>query len=539
MNSRSQEGGPEPRTAPPVPGSWTEVCRLEEILPDTGVCALVAGRQVAIFRLAGGSVHAIGARDPFSGANVLARGIVGDLQGEIVVASPLYKQHFSLRTGRCLEEPAVSVPVYAVRVEGGAVWVRIPRASGRAPERRPRIVVVGGGMAAAALIEELCALAPQRYAITVFGAEPHPPYNRSLLSAALAGDIARAQLFTRAREWYARTGVALHTGDPVVRIDRARREVVARSGRTVPYHRLVLATGARPLALALPGAELAGVRSFRDLGDLEALLEASRRRGAAVVIGGGVLGLELACALRARGMAVTVVHGTERLMERQLDAYGAQLLQQRLEAAGLKVLLGARVEAIVGAGRARAVRIEGGRELPADLVVVATGIVPEIGLARSAGLPCGRGVLVGDTLQSFDPAIYALGDCAQHRGASYGLVAPLREQARVCADHLAGRGARAYRGSVAAVRFRAAGWEVFSAGSVSGGAGARDLVYKDSGRGFYRKLVLREDRLEGVVLVGETADCDWYLGLIERGAEVGRYGEGLLFGRRYAEPRAA
>lgn len=518
---------------------WVEVCRLEDILPDTGVAALLAGRQVAVFRLGDGSVHAIGNHDPFSRANVLARGIVGELRGEPVVASPVYKQHFSLVTGKCLEDPAVAVPVYPARAESGAVWVQMPRAQARAAAGRPRLVVVGGGMAGMHTLETLLELAPDRYEITLFGAERHGHYNRILLSRLLAGEVARGELFPRVPEWYARHGITLHTGDPVVRVDRARRTVTTRSGREACYDRLLLATGSRPAPLPVPGRELAGVVSFRDLDDVEVMLEACRCGGAAVVIGGGLLGLEAAYGLAKRGMEVTVVHLMEHLMERSLDSTAAGLLQRHLEAGGLKVLLGARTVEILGPERARGVRLADGRVLPASLVVIAAGIVPNVELAKAAGLPCERGVLVGDTLQTFDPRVYAVGECVQHRGATYGIVAPLLEQARVCANHLAGRGDLAYRGSVASTRLKVAGVDVFSAGDWSASAGAREILYRDPGCGVYKRLVLRGERLQGVVLYGDTADGEWYLQLIRRRAKVGRYGERLVFGRRFAEALAA
>jgi nitrite reductase (NADH) large subunit len=517
--------------------SWVPVCALEEIVPDCGVAALVAGRQVAVFRLDDDRVYALDNYDPFSRANVLSRGIVGDLKGELVVASPVYKQHFSLATGECLEDPAVRVAVHPVRIQDGKVWVR--RALAAVARRRPRLVVVGNGMAGVRTLEELLALAPERYEITVFGAEPGGNYNRILLSPLLAGEKSLEEVVTHPEDWYAANGITLHAGDPVVEIDRARRRVASASGRVAEYDRLLLATGSKPLALPVPGAALPGVISFRDLDDVETMLAATRRGARAVVIGGGLLGLEAAYGLQRRGMEVTVVHLMDRLMERQLDAAAAMLLKEHLEARGLTVLLGARTEALLGEERARGVRLADGRELAAELVVVAIGIAPNAELAARAGLACDRGVLVSDTLQTYDPRVYAVGECVQHRDTTYGLVAPLWEQARVCANHLAGRGSSAYRGSIPAARLKVTGIEVFSAGALAGGAGARDMVYKDPRRGVYKRLVLRAGHLEGVVLYGDTADAAWYAEMIERRAEVGHYGERLVFGQRFAEALAA
>jgi nitrite reductase (NADH) large subunit len=399
---------------------------------------------------------------------------------------------------------------------------------------KPRLVVVGNGMAAVRVLEELLKLAPERYAITVFGAEPHGNYNRILLSPLLAGDKSLADIVTHPPEWYAARGIALHAGDPVTALDRAQRVVTARSGRRAGYDRLLLAPGSKPFVLPVPGRDLPGVVSFRDIADVQAMLEASRRHRRAVVIGGGLLGLECAYGLKRRGMDVTVVHLMDRLMERQLDPAAAALLQQHLEASGLDILLTAQTEAILGTDRASAVRLQDGREIAADLVVMAAGIVPNLDLARAARLPCERGVLVNDTLQTFDPRIYAVGECVQHRKAIYGLVAPLYEQSRVCANHLAGHGTTRYPGSVVSTRLKVTGVELFSAGNFLGGESTRDLVYTDRRRGIYKRLVLREGRLEGAVLYGDAADGGWYLDLIRTRADVTRYRDRLVFGRRYA-----
>ncbi len=522
----------------PSAGSWTPVCALDDIPVDTGVAALVGGDQVAVFRLADGRVHALGNRDPYSGANVLARGILGDLQGEPVVASPVYKQHFSLATGRCIEEPEIAVATYAVRLVDGRIEISADTAGAPA---RPQLVVVGGGLAALRTLEELLRLAPERYDITLFSAEQEPGYNRVLLSSLLAGDKTRTDLAGHGAEWFAARGIRLHTGDPVVAIDRARRTVRAASGLEARYDRLLLATGSEPYMPPLTGCDLRGVLNFRDLDDVGRMLEAAANERAAVVIGGGVLGIEAAHGLLRRGMSVTLVHVKPRLMERALDDVASALLATRLESHGLALRLGVGVEMLLGerTGGVRAVRLASGEELPATLVVIATGIVPNARLARAAGLPCGRGLRVNDTLQSFDPRIYAVGECVQHRGITYGLVAPIFEQARVCANHLAGRGIASYRGSIASTTLKVNGVDLFSAGDLSAKEGARELVYRDAAGAVYRKLVVREGRLQGVLSFGDGRDSAWYLELMQQGADVGRYGERLLFGKRYADEQAA
>jgi nitrite reductase (NADH) large subunit len=513
---------------------WHSVCNLDDVLPNTGVCAKIAGRQIAIFRLAGdGVVYAIDNLDPNSGANVLSRGLVGDVKGEVVVASPVYKQHFSLATGRCIENPEASVLAYPARVVNGRIEVSLEARRRRA--ERPHLVVVGNGMAGMRAVEELLAIAPDLYRISVFGAEPHGNYNRILLSPVLAGDKKKDEIILNPPEWYRERGIALHTGDPIVAIDRRNRRVTSKSGVNVGYDRLLIATGSNPVTLPLPGRELPGVLSFRDLQDVDAMLTASRQYRRAVVIGGGLLGLEAANGLRRRGMDVTVVHLMDRLMERQLDAPAAALLQASLEKRGIAFRLSAQSEAILGGERVGGLRLKSGEELPADLVVMAVGIRPNVELARASGLACDRGLLVDDTLQSFDPRIYAVGECVQHRNATYGLVAPLWDQARVCATHLAELGHIRYKGSLTSTQLKVSGVDVFSAGDFLGGTGAEDLVLRDPRRGIYKKLVIEGNRIRGAVLYGETGDGSWYFDLMQQRADISALRERLLFGKAYCE----
>jgi len=488
---------------------------------------------VAVFRVRD-AIHAIGNLDPASGAQVLARGIVGDAGGEPVVASPMYKQHFSLIDGRCLEEPQWSVPVHEARMLDGEVLVRASAPAARRAGRR-RLVVIGTGPAAMRTLEELLELAPQAYEICVFGAEPHVPYNRVLLSALLSGDKPLEQLFTHPRAWFTRHGITLHAGDPIVRIDRRARRVVSQRGIECCYDRLLVATGSSPLVLEVPGHDLPGVMRYRDLADVEAMLAAAKSRRSAIIIGGGVLGLEAADGLARRGMQVSLVHLTDSLMERQLDSPAAALLRGRLEARGMKLFLSARTIRILGHGpagaeRAGGVRLADGQELAGELIVIAIGVQPSIALARAAGLRCERGILVDDTLQSFDPAIYAVGECVQHRGSTFGLVAPLWEQARVCAAHLAERGVRRYRGSQPAAQLRIEGVELFAAGDCATEAGTESLVLRDPARGIYKRLLLRQGRIQGALLMGDTRDGGWYAELISEGRSVEALRDELIFG---------
>lgn len=513
--------------------AWRDVCALEDILPWSGVCALVDGTQVAVFRTAEG-VYAIDNADPKSRANVLARGIVGDLEGQAVVASPLYKHHFNLATGRCLEDPDVAVATHRVRVREGRVEVASRHLRPVRRPGRPRLVLVGNGMAGMRALEELLAIAPGRYDITVFGAEPRGGYNRVGLSSLLTGEKTYDEIAGHDRAWYESRGIALAAGDPVVEIDRVRRLVLSRSGRQCPYDRLLLATGSRPRELDVPGTGLAGVRTFRDLDDVEEMLRRAAGGGCAVVIGGGLLGIEAACGLRARGMHATLVHHGPWLMNRQLDREAAALLHRSLAQRGIQVRLGSRTMTIEGESEVRAVQLDDGSGLSADLVVVAIGIRPDVELARRAGVRCDRGILVDDTLQTFDPRIWAIGECVQHRNVTFGLVAPLWEQARVCALHLAEVGTARYRAPLAAASLKVSGVDVFSAGDIGEGGNAESIVLRDPMRGVYKRLVLREGRLAGAVLYGDTADGAWYCDLMRDGRDVSAMRDALLFGHARA-----
>ena len=411
---------------------------------------------------------------------------------------------------------------------------------------RMKLVMIGNGMAGVRVLEELLKIAPDLHDITVFGAEPHPNYNRIMLSPVLAGEQTLDQIVLNPLSWYAQHGITLHLGTTVTTIDRARRQVIATraDGTTVSagYDRLILATGSTPFIPPVPGHRLEGVIAYRDIADTEAMIEAARTRRHAVVVGGGLLGLEAANGLKLRGMEVTVVHLGAWLLDRQLDPTAARLLQQALEARGLRFALQAQTEALLGdaqdgqAGRVRALRLKDGREIAADLVVMAAGIRPNTALARSAGLLCdhdGRGgIRVSDTMQTVtDARIWAVGECASHRGIAYGLVAPLYEQARVLAAHLGETGVGRYTGSQTATRLKVTGIDLFSAGDFMGDDDSEQILLSDPVDGVYRKLVLREGRLVGACLYGDTSDGSWYFDLIREGATLGELREQLMFGR--------
>lgn len=396
-----------------------------------------------------------------------------------------------------------------------------------------KLVMIGNGMAGVRTLEELLKLTPDRYEITVFGAEPYANYNRILLSPVLAEEKTVDDIILNDDAWYAEHGITLHKGKRVVRIDRVRRCVIAQDGTECRYDRLLLATGSNPIVLPIPGAQLDGVITFRDLDDVQRMLAAARRSRHAVVIGGGLLGLEAAHGLFKQGMDVTVVHLLDSLMERQLDKPAAALLKRTLEQRGLKFLLEHQSAAILGEKHVRALRFTNGSEIPADLVVMAVGIRANVQLAKESGIYCERGVVVNDTLQTYDPRIYAVGECVQHRGHTYGLVAPLFEQAKICANHLARLGTSRYAGSITSTQLKVTGIDVFSAGEFLDGDTAESLVFQDAARGIYKKLVVKNNRITGGVLIGDTVDGAWYFQLIREDTDVSHLRENLLFGQAH------
>ena len=399
---------------------------------------------------------------------------------------------------------------------------------------KPRLVVIGNGMAGMRAVEELLEAAPGVYDITVFGAEPNVNYNRIMLSPLLAGEKSFEDIVINGRDWYADNGIVLHMGAKIEFIDREAHEVVSACGIRANYDRLLIATGSDPFMLPIPGANLPGVVTFRDVLDVEKMLEASRTHKRAVVIGGGLLGLEAANGLRANGMKVSVVHLMPTLMERQLDEAAGYLLQRELEARGIEINTRANSKEIYGAEKAEGILLDDGRRIDADLVVMAVGIKPSVTLAKASGLTCERGIVVDDHMVTSDPAILAVGECVQHRGAVYGLVAPLFDMAKVVAGQLANDADSAYSGSVTNTRLKVSGIDLFSAGDFSDAEGTEDIILRDAHRGVYKRLVLKENRIRGAVLYGDTADGGWYFQMLRDGQDISAIRDSLIFGQAFA-----
>jgi len=399
--------------------------------------------------------------------------------------------------------------------------------------RREHLVVIGNGMAGCRAIEELLARDGKRYRVTIFGAEPRVNYNRIMLSPVLAGEKSFDDIVINGADWYRDNGIELLSGDPVVSIDRERQIVTSRSGRGVVYDKLLIATGSDPFIIPVPGKDLPGVIAFRDMGDVDTMLAAAAEGGDAVVIGGGLLGLEAAHGLTLRGMKVTVIHLMSTLMERQLDEAAGWLLKSALEGRGQTILTGANTAEIVGTDRVEGVRLKDDTLIPAKLVVMAVGIRPNVALAAQAGLDVGRGIRVDDHMVTSDPNILAVGECVEHDGQVYGLVAPLWEMCRALADGLV-EAPTGYRGSVTSTKLKVAGLDVFSAGDFSGGDGAEDIVLRDASRGIYKRLVIKDDRIVGAVLYGDTADGGWYFDLLKKGEDISGARDLLIFGQAFA-----
>ncbi|CAN5547118.1 nitrite reductase large subunit NirB [soil metagenome] len=402
--------------------------------------------------------------------------------------------------------------------------------------KKMKLVMIGNGMAGVRTLEELIKIAPDLYDISVFGAEPHPNYNRILLSPVLAGEQTLDEIVLNPLSWYHDHGITLHMGKKVTEVNRKTRTVRSEDGTEESYDRLLMATGSTPFIPPMPGKDLKGVIAYRDIKDTNEMIEAATLYKHAVVVGGGLLGLEAANGLMLRGMQVTVIHIAPWLMDRQLDDTAGKLLQKSLEARGLKFKIGAHTSALIGDkdGRVMAVQFKDGSEIPADLVVMAAGIRPNVELAEKIGLHCNRGIVVTDTMQTVtDARIYSVGECAAHRGIAYGLVAPLFEQAKVCATHLAEFGIGRYLGSQTSTKLKVTGIDLFSAGDFMGGEGTEEIVLSDPYGGVYKKLVLRDDVLIGACLYGDTADGSWYFDMVRDAKNVSEIRDGLMFGEHH------
>ena len=529
---------------------WVEICSLDDITQNTGVGALIENQQIAIFRVGNEKrVYALSNQDPFSQAFVMSRGIIGDLQGERVVASPIYKQHFSLATGRCLEDKDKKLLVFPSKIEHGKVWVSpTPQktyiTNNGISQEKMKLVLVGNGLAGMRCLEDLLDMAPERYEVTVIGEEPWGNYNRIMLSPVLSGDKTIDDIMLHPYAWYSDKNIRFIAGDAAVKIDRPRKQVYTEKGVIVDYDRLILATGSKPFIPPIPGSDLKGVLSFRDIYDVNTMLDYCKSKQNAVVIGGGLLGLEAAYGLKQRGMNVTVLHLMDRIMERQLDSRASSLLRQSIEAKGINIMTQANTEQLIGEdGHVTHIKLKDGTVLDADLVVFAVGIRPNMALAQSAGLRCNRGVMVNDTMQTFDPSIYAVGECIEHRNQTFGLVEPLWGQAFICASHLAEHGSLTFKAPTVPTQLKVSGCDVFSAGRIDLENSEpqddyEDIILNDEKRQIYKRIIIQEDKVLGAVLFGDTEDGAWYAELISDQTPISNIRNKLLFGKDFALKKA-
>jgi NAD(P)H-dependent nitrite reductase large subunit/NAD(P)H-dependent nitrite reductase small subunit len=524
---------------------WIDVCHLDDITPNTGVGALIAGQSVALFRVGNEKrIYALSNKDPFSQANVMARGIIGDLQGERVIASPIYKQHFSLATGRCLEDKDQKLSVFPTKIENGRVWVgTVPQktyiTNNGVSQEKLKLVLIGNGLAGMRCLEDLLDMAPDRYDVTVIGEEPWGNYNRIMLSPVLSGEKTIEDIMLHPHAWYSNKGIKFIADDPAIKIDRTRKTVHTEKGETVDYDRLIIATGSKPFIPPVQGVDLKGVISFRDIYDVNTMIKYCETKKNAVVIGGGLLGLEAAYGLKQRGMNVTVLHLMDRIMERQLDGRASRMLRHSIEEKGIKIITEANTEALIGKnGHVSQIRLKDGTLLDADLVVFAVGIRPNITLAQSAGLRCNRGILVNDTMQTFDPSIYAVGECIEHRNQTFGLVEPLWGQAFICATHLAEHGSLTFKSPTVPTQLKVSGVDVFSAGNFEPKEDYEDIILNDEKRHIYKRIIIQKDKVIGAVLFGDTEDGMWYAELIADQTPVSTFRNKLLFGKDFALKKA-
>ncbi|NOQ93159.1 MAG: NAD(P)/FAD-dependent oxidoreductase [Methylophaga sp.] len=400
---------------------------------------------------------------------------------------------------------------------------------------KEKLVLIGNGMAGMRTVDELLKVAPDKYDITVFGAEPHGNYNRIMLSPVLAGDKTIDEIIIHDVQWYQDNNITLHTGKTVTTINRENQCVIADDGTTTQYDRLILATGSNPVILPIDGKELEGVISFRDINDVNIMIETAKTHKKAIVIGGGLLGLEAANGLMIQGMDVSVVHRGHILMNQQLDQAASDLMLEELQAKGLHFLMDYDTAELIGKDRVEKVRFKDGTEVEADLVVMAVGVRPNIQLAQESGIACERGVLVDDTLKTYSANIYAVGECVQYRNETFGLVAPLYEQAKVCANQLASLSGDKYISSVTATKLKVTGINLFSAGDFIGDEESEALVYQDPSRHIYKKLVLKENKIIGTLLYGDTTDGNWYFSLLGDGKDISAIRDDILFGQHQVD----
>ncbi len=398
---------------------------------------------------------------------------------------------------------------------------------------KKKLVIVGNGMAPGRMLEHLFEKDPEAYDVTIFNAEPRVNYNRLMLSPVLSGEKCYQDIITHDDDWYAERGVTLHKRSKVCAIDRSAKTVTSENGITAGYDHLVIATGSSPFIIPVPGHEFDGVLTYRDLDDVERMLTVAKDGGRAIVIGGGLLGLEAAAGLKEQGMDVTVLHLMPTLMERQLDPAAGTLLKRAFTDRGIEVLTGANTSEILGEdGKVSGIKLEDGTEIDARIVVMAVGIRPSTALAKQVGLETNRGIVVGDDMRTSDPDIFALGECVEHRGQCYGLVAPLYEMGAVLADTLLGIDA-SYSGSVTATKLKVTGIDLYSAGDFAEAEGREEIVLKDDQTGVYKRLVLEDNKIIGAVLYGETGDGPWFFDLLKQGTNITEMRETLIFGQAY------
>lgn len=526
------------------PTAWVEVCDLAAITPNTGVCACIEGEQIAIFRVGQEQrVYALSNLDPFSQAYVMSRGILGDLQNERVVASPMYKQHFSLATGRCLEDPQYRLQVFPSKVQQGKVWLspqpqKTYISSAHVPSKKLKLVLLGHSLLGLRCLEDLRQLAAERYDITLLSNEPcaNDDWMQMLEQLSCTPSTVQGAAVEQMHTLTAALADHVHwIKDAAVKIDRQAKQVLTQSGQLVDYDRLILATGTQLEYPAIAGLDLQGVLGLNHLTDVQRMFADVREHQRACVVGSGALAIAAADALGQRGLQVDLICSQPDLIEQHLDVCSRFLLQQRLEQHNIKVHRAVQLQSLQGEqGQLKQLYLDNGLQLATEMLVFASDAVPNIALAKQAGLQCQRGVWVNDTMQSFDPCIYALGECIEHRGQSTIALEPLWGQALTCASHLAERGSLSYQAPMRMLRLDLLGCAVFSVGDIAVHEDNEDIILNDEKRQIYKRIVIQQDRMIGAVLLGDLDDADWYAELIANKTVIRDIRHKLLFGRDFA-----
>jgi nitrite reductase (NADH) large subunit len=402
-----------------------------------------------------------------------------------------------------------------------------------AKNEKQRLVIIGNGMIAGRLLEELHYFSPDQYKISVFDGEGFSNYNRIMLPEIISEKMTTKDLVVHDESWHAQRNIEFQKGVQVVEIDRDKKLVRTDRGHACEYDKLVLAVGSIPNGFSCPGNHLKGISTFRTLTDAVAITSLAKTCANATVLGGGLLGLEAGAVLCERGITTNIVHCDQILMNRQLNVSAATFLQRKLESKGLRISTATDVTEIIGSDRVQAVRLRSGDLIPCELLLLAIGIRPNTALARAAGLRTDHGIVIDRQMRTSDPDIYAIGECAELDGNSYGLLSPLHGMAKIAARHLAGDHLAEYGKATIFSRLKISGIDLFVAGNSVGRDSQRKLVFENKANGIYKQIAIKNDRIDGFILMGDIEDGPWFFKQMEEEVDVSADIENLIFGKGY------